>query len=223
MFLSKVTLLPSANAAKELAALTNNGAYGSHQLLWKLFTADEKREFLFREQQGAFGRPEFYVLSKHKPEQISPMFAIQSKAFAPKLAVGDRLAFKLRVNPTIAVKNGSGKSKRHDVLMHAKYQHKGNKLSAGELKAVMEQAAHQWIANEERLAQWGIQLDSLPDIECYTQHDSKKSKEQRIRFSTVDFQGVLTVKAPELFWQQYRQGFGRAKAMGCGLMLIRRI
>jgi len=45
------------------------------------------------------------------------------KSYAPRLAVGDRLAFRLRANPTIARKEeGKKNSPRHDVVMDAQYQ-----------------------------------------------------------------------------------------------------
>ena len=45
------------------------------------------------------------------------------KPYAPRLAVGDRLAFRLRANPTIARKEeGKKNSPRHDVVMDAQYQ-----------------------------------------------------------------------------------------------------
>ena len=43
-----------------------------------------------------------------------------------------------------------------------------------------------------------------------------------IRFSVLDFTGVLEVRDPAAFLAAIARGFGRAKAFGCGLMLIRR-
>ena len=41
-------------------------------------------------------------------------------------------------------------------------------------------------------------------------------------FSTLDFDGILTVNDPAAFLLALSRGFGAAKAYGCGLMLIRR-
>jgi CRISPR system Cascade subunit CasE len=224
MYLSKISITPSAHSAAEMARLSKNGAYASHQLLWNLFTEDEKRKFLYREEQvtGSW-RPLFYVLSQSKPDLNVPLFDIQTKLFAPKLSKGQRLAFKLRANPTVCLTEESGKSKRHDVLMHAKYQAKKFGKAAPEMSVLMDQAALNWISDEKRLSAWGVTLDALPDIERYTQHSSQKKDGHTIRFSSVDFQGMLTVADPQMFCNQYALGFGRAKAMGCGLMLIRPI
>ena len=40
-------------------------------------------------------------------------------------------------------------------------------------------------------------------------------------FSVLDLEGVLEVIDPAMFLQHLSTGFGRAKAFGCGLMLIR--
>ncbi len=38
----------------------------------------------------------------------------------------------------------------------------------------------------------------------------------------LDYEGVLTVEDPVLFLSALTVGFGRARAFGCGLMLVRR-
>lgn len=221
MFLSKITLQNSPQASLELAKLANNGVYSAHQLLWTLFEGVEKRKFLFREEIGAGGKPEYFVLSTVQPTANHAVVNVQSKSFQPQLISGQRLGYKLRVNPTICITDSEGKSKRHDVLMHAKKQLKDTTRTPADISIIMQQAAHNWIADEKRLSAWGIQLDALPEMISYTQHKSKKRTGQQVQFSSVDFQGVLTIKEPEVFLSQYAKGFGRAKALGCGLMLIR--
>ncbi len=44
-----------------------------------------------------------------------------------------------------------------------------------------------------------------------------------IRFSTLDFEGILTVENTNEFTRMLFAGIGPAKAFGCGLMLVRRI
>lgn len=219
MFLSKITLQPSAHTAAELAKLSTNGAYAAHQLLWRLFTQESERNFIFRQEIGQGGLPLFYVLSQSQPASDA-LFQVSSKNFAPKLGQGQRLAFKLRANPTVCITE-NGKQKRHDVLMHAKMQHREEGLKPQELEPLAIEAAQSWLANEQRLSNWGIQLDAAPEVQAYTQHRTQKGKGRAIQFSSVDFEGLLTIADPERFLQQYAQGFGRAKALGCGLMLIR--
>ena len=221
MYLSKVTMKSSPQTAQELAKLQRNGVYASHQLIWQLFTNDAERSFLYREEIGATGMPEFYVLSKTEPQANLPIFSSVTKVFEPKLDKGQRLSFKLRVNPTVCVKGEGGKQRRHDVMMQAKYSVKNELLDAQKLKMHMEQAAIGWLSNEKRLDEWGITLDCQPAIDGYTQHKVQKKRHQ-IQFSSVDYQGMLTVQNPLKFINQYAKGFGRAKGMGCGLMMIKR-
>ena len=222
MILSKVQLRPSHQASAALAKLNSNGVYASHQLLWRLFPSETKRRFLYREEMDKLGHPQFFVLSKNQPIE-TPLFSIQSKPFAPQLAIDDLLAFKLRVNPTICPASTSGKKQRHDVLMHAKYQNRSHARNGEPLNSIMYQAAIDWLANAKRMAEWGIQLASEPKIIAYNQHQSKKRNGHKVQFSSVDIEGLLHIKCPEKFWQHYQSGFGRAKSMGCGLMLVRRI
>ena len=61
-------------------------------------------------------------------------------------------------------------------------------------------------------------VDDAIAIDGYTQHREKGGE---LRYSTLDFSGTLTVTAPDAFKVALRQGVGRAKAFGCGLLLIR--
>jgi CRISPR system Cascade subunit CasE len=40
--------------------------------------------------------------------------------------------------------------------------------------------------------------------------------------SVIEFDGMLTVREPEIFITKVIRGFGRGKAFGLGLMLLRR-
>ncbi|WP_196161091.1 type I-E CRISPR-associated protein Cas6/Cse3/CasE [Reinekea sp. G2M2-21] len=225
MYLTKATMRQSVQAAKEFLSIQSNGPYASHQLIWTLFeSTQEDRSFLFREETTASGQAEFYILSDSKPLQDSPILAVQSKPFSPYLEAGMRLAFRLRVNPTVTTKNEDGKQKRHDVMMHAKHIAKeSGEQDPQAIKDAMECAAKRWICHAERLHGWGISLDVEPEVENYTQHRSKKGNSQAIRFSSVDYQGLLTVQDPERFLNQLSRGFGHAKGFGCGLMLIKKV
>ncbi len=224
MYFSKVSLQNSMQAKESLVNLRKNGAYASHQLLWRLFPDEEQRQFLFREELATNGLPVFFMLSKKTPKNSSSQFDIQTKAYLPKLRQGDRLAYKLRVNPTICLTSKTGKSKRHDVLMHAKHQAKQEGVTdAVVLKQRMLQAAQGWMANDRRLNEWGFQLDIVPDIESHTQHRVSRPKGHLIQYSSVDMQGILTVSNPAQLIDKLALGFGKSKAFGCGLMMIRRI
>jgi CRISPR system Cascade subunit CasE len=61
-------------------------------------------------------------------------------------------------------------------------------------------------------------------IEGYSQYQvAKKGCRTAIRYSTLDFTGLLTVEDISLFQQALCEGIGPAKAFGCGLLLLRRL
>jgi CRISPR system Cascade subunit CasE len=59
-------------------------------------------------------------------------------------------------------------------------------------------------------------------IDGYRQHRITRRGETPIRFSTLDFEGVLEITDPSVFVAKVCAGFGPQKAFGCGLMLLRR-
>ncbi|WP_257279962.1 MULTISPECIES: type I-E CRISPR-associated protein Cas6/Cse3/CasE [unclassified Endozoicomonas] len=127
MYLSRIQLTPALLEQTQLGKLLRRDSYGMHQLLWDVFPDGQ---YLFREENShkQLGTrqqwPLFYVLSAHAPADNSPLFQIDCKTFQPKLKAGDRLAFQLRANPTIARRQqGKKNSARHDVVMDAKFQH----------------------------------------------------------------------------------------------------
>ena len=52
MYLSRIRLGESQAARSELVNAMHKGVYGAHQLLWRLFTEEEQRSFLFRHEQS---------------------------------------------------------------------------------------------------------------------------------------------------------------------------
>lgn len=128
MYFSRIRIRPDV---QDLHLLIKGNGYGTHQLLWKLFPDSDKRSFLFREEiareqipfhKGARGEPVFYMVSAERPVADHPIFAVECKPYAPRLAEGERLAFRLRANPTVARKTeGKKNSVRHDVVMDAQY------------------------------------------------------------------------------------------------------
>lgn len=86
----------------------------------------------------------------------------------------------------------------------------------------MDQAALDWLERRGAVAGFDLDTESVA-MHAYRQHSMTKGKgEKPLKFSSLDYQGVLTVRDPEAFWHGLKQGLGRAKAFGCGLMLIKR-
>ena len=60
------------------------------------------------------------------------------------------------------------------------------------------------------------------EVDGYDQRRiARKGSAAPLSYSTLDFEGVLTVTDPATLLPAIARGFGAAKAYGCGLLLIR--
>lgn len=229
MYLSSVRLDLNRLTRAELFDVLEGGAYTAHQLLWRLFpeTPQGERPFIFRQEMEedasgkSAGLPRFYVASVRPPEPVEG-FDVQCKPFTPQLAQGDRLAFRLRANPTVAKAVEGKRGQRADVLMAAKFPFEsGDARSSRACVEAMDNAAHDWLSS--RAKSWGFRLPVKPNVGAYRQHAINKSgRRDAIRFSSVDYEGLLEVTDPERLVETLAYGIGRAKAFGCGLLMLRR-
>lgn len=225
-FLSKVTIQPN-NRAKQAYAdfYRQHQQYAIHQALWQLFDLPEhsERPFLYREFER-FGQIFYYVLSNIAPLAYHPFFSIQTKQFAPDLKICQRLGFELRANPSMSYRDESGKTHRQDVLMLARHKALQQGFDdAYVIDDMMQKAGIDWLTKQERNERWGVHFINV-QLGAYNQHRFLKpnsGKQRPIQFASLDYQGILQIKDTEKFWQQLMIGFGKQKAFGCGLMLIR--
>lgn len=211
MYLSRITLHTNQLSPSQLLRLVDRGEYVMHQWLWQLFPGGDQRQYLYRREeiQGAF---RFYVLSA-TPPAMNEMFSIESRPFSPALSAGQRLRFTLRANPTVC-----RAGKRHDLLMDAKRQRKAH-ADGQEIRDYQHQAAREWLARQGELNGFSLYV---ANVDSYRQQQVIKSQSRRmIQFSSVDYSGVLQVNDPALFLQRLLQGYGKSRAFGCGLMMIR--
>lgn len=225
---SRVTLDHDGLDVRALAELAGADGYGVHQLLWRLFpnAPDADRDFLYRQEiareqlreaGSARGTPIFYMVSAREPGALPGLLAVESKTYTPKLKAGQRLAFELRANPTVT-RNGA----RHDVLMDAKRQAQEQQLPQAEWAELMNAAAIDWL--QGRAQDRGFALLRTPQVDGYRQHRLRPQRKQKpIRFSSVDYQGILEVQDPDLLCETLYHGIGRARSFGCGLLLVRRV
>ncbi len=223
MYFSRIHIRPGSFDPEELLPLICGEGYADHALLWKLFPddPDAKRDFLYRREEKE-GWPFFYLVSQRKPQDASGLFLPESKEYRPRVRKGEAMAFSLRVNPVITRKDDKGKRKRHDVVMNAKKPLKEAKEEFSTPEIVQESGIS-WLA--ARAEKCGFSFDPAQvRTESYLQHNIKKPGQRKnIRFSTLDFQGLLMVKDEELFISALYKGIGPAKSFGCGLLLVKRI
>jgi CRISPR system Cascade subunit CasE len=243
MYLTRVRLRRDAPASALRAILAPDGhnerAASTHRLVWTLFSDSPARErdFLWREADAG----SFYCLSRRMPADRHGLFEVEPpKLLQLGLSPGDRLRFLLRVNATVS-RGGKpptdGKpgvrGKPHDIVMDALRAVSGDERAACRRRLLVP-VAHAWMSRQGE--QHGFSLDSLTDVESGDGWQSARFNVTSYRVLSIDrgrgrkplnagvldIQGELQVQDPEVFEQAVYRGFGRAKAFGCGLMLLRR-
>ncbi|SNB71034.1 CRISPR-associated protein, Cse3 family [Arboricoccus pini] len=206
----------------------------AHRLVWTLFadTADRRRDFLWREE--GTGQAGFLVLSARPPLDPHGLFEpLETKQWSPVLRAGDQLSFSLRANPVRRLRHdperkGPGKTQRyHDVVMHALSSPADGAFagSRSERREVaIRSAGLAWLERQGETAVFTL-LDPEASlrIDGYEQiRVPRGPASSPIRFSMLEFDGKLRVDDPSRFLRRLHAGFGKARAWGCGLMLIRR-
>ena len=223
MYFSRVEMKFDPVRYRQIISLEDN-LYSSHQLLWKLFPEDReaKRDFLFRQElKGHI--PYYYILSERKPENLRNLFDIETKNYDPVIRKDGSFIFKLRMNPVITRKSpGKKNSVKHDIRMNYKKEGISRGLKGDLLKGFIDNQVKEWLTGKSGGYGFTPEAESLV-ISRYTLHKFRKSREGRaVQFSSLDFEGILTVTEPGLFRDVLFSGLGRARAFGCGLLMIRR-
>lgn len=232
MYLSRIQLRFNQLRPEMLEKWHSARPYASHQWLWQLFPEQESRQFLFREE--AHGG--FFMLSAIPPLAQHSLFLVETKAFNPQLTNGLMLDFQLRANPVIT-RNG----KRSDVMMDAKFQAKTQGVAQEQWWELQQQAAQAWLERQgqqhgfrlleedtDDFAQWAGAEQSEMQARCgcvqaYQQHRFvRNDREESIAFSSVDFSGTLCITDASRFEQTLYSGLGKSKALGCGMLMVKR-
>lgn len=219
-FFSRVRLRRdiTVRALSPLLLGAHDGRHAGHHLMWSLFADDRarQRDFLWREMPGGV----FFVLSARLPEDRHRLFDIAPpKVFEPQLARGDSLGFALHANPVVRKAAGE-RSKKHDVVMAA-LQGVERKDRAGRRQAAVQASGFAWLERQGGRAGFAVDQAQVR-IDGYERHRLARKGGKAMSFSTLDYEGILTVLEPDAFLEAVARGFGSARAYGCGLLLIRR-
>lgn len=98
------------------------------------------------------------------------------------------------------------------------------------IKARIDQALEGWMTKQGERCGFALLTgdDGLPKLQssAYAWHGLQQKaakKGEKSGFSSVDFTGELQITDPEKFRQTLFTGLGRAKAFGCGLLMVRRL
>lgn len=241
MYLSRVTLArnPATSALRALIDPPERAGDGlldpamgrimdaHHRLIWSLFAGDpaRRRDFLWR----SGGRGRFLILSSAPPapDGAGLFEPPEVKPFAPALRVGDRLGFVLRANATRTRKLAPGRpAKRVDIVMDAIHALPSGREGDARREARMTAAqtvGRDWLARQGERAGFTLREFAAVDYSVVPLPAHSGPRERQPQFGIIEMSGQLQVTGAEAFLTQLAHGFGRAKAFGCGLMLIRRV
>src|SRR6266436_14437 len=96
-------------------------------------------------------------------------------------------------------------------------------FSKGERSAerhrIAREAGCDWLIAQG--AAGGFRVDRAEVVGYHTEK-IPHGRHRPIELGVLDFEGEITIEKAELFLPALAAGFGKAKAFGCGLMLIRR-
>lgn len=218
-FLSRIRLSrnPSAQALANVLLPPEAGRRraAAHNLLWSVFAdgPERRRDFLWREE----GDGSFLTLSARAPVQTDLFDPHQVKPFDPALSTGDRLGFALRANATRMKRDGT----RVDVVMDALHATpKGAR--ADERMEIAQREGAAWLARQGERAGFRLIAAQCEDYSAEVLPDYRGPRKGQPQFGILDLTGLIEVIDRVVFATQLVAGFGRAKAFGCGLMLVRR-
>ena len=221
LYLSRLALNGAASA-RSLIRLLNPAdpamaADAHHRLIWSVFSDSHarKRDFLWRHD----GRGRFMTLSARPPNASDLFLPPEVKAFEPQLRTGDRLHYLLRANATRTRRVDGGRSRRVDVVMDLLHEVPVGKERAEARQRLAAQAAESWMKGQ------GLKKGYAPlstVAEGYSTLELGRRRREGATFGILDMRGEIEITDPAAFLAALAQGFGRAKAWGCGLMLIRR-
>jgi CRISPR system Cascade subunit CasE len=215
MYLSRLILNPRS---RQVQSEINN-PYEMHRTIMRAFPdaeQDSPGRVLFRLETLAQTRPDNLILlvqSENEPDwnwlekdndYLLPT-PEQNPAYKPyqlTLVTGQRLAFRLRANPTIKRKfEGETKSKR--VGLYG------------------EEEQMDWLRRKAERGGFAI-LTALPVSEGMVTGRVRRShqKDHPLKMLAVRFDGLLQVVTPDKFRTTVRQGIGSGKGLGFGLLSL---
>lgn len=197
-----------------------------HHLVWTLF-GDEpgrERDFVFRVDRRD-GRPEVLAYAP-RPPVSADLWDVTSKPFAPDLRHGDRLRFRVRINPVV-----QRQRRRIDIVYDA--LRRARELTASEFGDAVKELPDRLILAQKHGATWfadrapglGLELEGAVTVADYRNerlHKRSGGRNAEFRLSSLDLSGYARVLDPEAVRRALARGVGRGKAYGCGMLLIAR-
>lgn len=184
-----------------------------HGVLWRL-DQSQQGYLLYvqsRVEPDWSGLPKHYLTEPHQVRDLQPLF--------DAITGGHRFAFRLVANPTRAVKR--------DEKQQSKRAEQGKRDQPRRVVHRNPEAQIDWLIRQGERNGFVIPMgrNGRPDIapspafrmqgKTYLGDEAQKVSIDRVRYD-----GHLIVTEPDLFASAVRDGIGRGKAYGCGLLSL---
>lgn len=181
-------------------ALKLEDAYSIHRIVYSLFPKqdNETRDFLFVDKGGDLNCRQILILSERKP--ASPEFGEICSKQVPESFLGwDYYGFEVILNPT----QRNGPSKKTTPIRGMENLHK-------------------WFIRKSPALGFEVEPESLQVCRIGVQNFDKTKEGNTFTqtHGTATFIGKLKVIDRQAFIKSFKQGIGRAKGFGFGLLQI---
>lgn len=178
----------------------------------------ERRRNLWR-IDNLNGERYLMILSEQKPDlsQAARQFGVQSQTDEPawesleyeplfaRISPGGKWRFRLVANPTVSyARTRDGERLRGEVHAHTGVYHQ-----------------RKWLMDRAEKNGFVLEPDAF-DVTHTQWYRFSKGGRRILTLLAVTYEGVLTVIDKQLFEKMLREGIGRAKAYGMGLMTLTR-
>ena len=142
---------------------------------------------------------------------------IDSKPMPSEFPTGKRLGFDIRIRPIVRKARGSG----HEEAEVDIYQAKAEMFPQKQMPYTREQVYTQWLAERFRDKGADLDVDTVSLVSFQRTRAYRKLNRRHIEGPDAAMQGNLTVTDPVAFAATLRQGIGRHRAYGYGMLLLR--
>src|SRR5690554_2599087 len=209
MYLSRVKI--DVSNRRKVKDLNHLGAY--HKWVEDSFPNEVKDGYRSRKlwRIDQLGNNSYLlILSQEKPDKENlEKFGVKGTAetkdynvLLNQLQEGDKLLFRLVLNPVMSLSRGKNSGKRGRVipLVTAEQQ----------LQFLKDRAAkHGFSVNDDEVIVTGRSFEVL-----------RRKNQKPLKICTAAYSGLLTIENLELFKKALTNGIGKNKAFGCGLLTV---
>lgn len=183
---------------KDCKTLRIEDTYSIHRIVYSLFPKlpGENRDFLFADKGFEKGVRKILILSKRMPEK-NKFGHMETKEIPESFLESEYYGFEITLNPV----------KRN-----------GRTETTTPIKG--EENLLKWFI--EKSPSWGFETDqnSLCVEKVFVKEFRKGFSEEKYTLSSATFKGKLKVINKGLFKKSFKEGIGKAKAFGFGLLQI---